>query len=205
MGHPSIGSDGLIYVCSGAFLFAFNPEGTVRWRFEGGDTLFSAPAIGADGAIVVGGFEDCLYGVESSSAGAADAPWPTFQRDFSHTANAGAAPAPGASEDSCLTLEDDLSLPVSCIAYGDASFRFTLTPFSMDPLPVWELDVNTLETGCGPCNGGCLSLEDDLSFDVPCVSYAGVRYRLGLIRYNQPTHLPGFYWQLAPDSLEAVE
>ncbi len=207
MGHPTIGSDGLIYVCSGAFLFAFNPDGTVRWRFEGSNSLHSAPAIGDDGTIVVGGFEDCLYGVESTAEGAADAPWPTFQRDFSHTANAGAAPAPspGSSEDSCLTLGDDFSLPVSCIEYGDASFRFTLTLFSMDPIPVWELDVQTFETGSAPSSGDCLSLEDDLSFDVPRASYGDLRFRFRMIPYIQPELPTSLYWRLAPGSLTAAE
>jgi outer membrane protein assembly factor BamB len=58
---PAIGGDGAVYFGterSGEtnWVYALNPEGTLRWRFEvlGGRTLRSSPAIGSDGTIYIG-------------------------------------------------------------------------------------------------------------------------------------------------------
>lgn len=59
---PSIGSDGTIYVGSpDKYLYAINPNGTLKWRFQTGSGIRATPAIGVDGAIYVG--SDGLYAV----------------------------------------------------------------------------------------------------------------------------------------------
>ena len=51
----AIGGDGTIYVGSGDnYLYALNPDGTLKWRYETGDFTNSVPAIGGDGTIYMG-------------------------------------------------------------------------------------------------------------------------------------------------------
>ncbi len=53
--NPSIGLDGAIYVCSSNKLFAINPNGSIKWKFNlGGSVGKSSPAICADGIIYIG-------------------------------------------------------------------------------------------------------------------------------------------------------
>jgi len=69
---PNIGEDGTIYIGGESpqgndYLFAFDPDGTEKWRFETGTILKSgsirsSPAIGDDGTIYVG-TSRCLYAI----------------------------------------------------------------------------------------------------------------------------------------------
>lgn len=47
-----VDSRGVVYVNSGATLFALNPDGSIRWRYDG-SVPFASPQIGADGTIYV--------------------------------------------------------------------------------------------------------------------------------------------------------
>ncbi len=59
---PVIGSDGTVYIGSGDdYLYALNPDGSLRWRFKTGDWISSSPVIGADGTVYVGSLDDYLY------------------------------------------------------------------------------------------------------------------------------------------------
>jgi outer membrane protein assembly factor BamB len=59
---PAIGADGTIYVGSpDSCLYALNPDGSLKWRFETGWYIRSSPAVGADGTIYFGSYDDCLY------------------------------------------------------------------------------------------------------------------------------------------------
>ncbi len=58
---PAIGADGTVYVGSGNCLYALNPDGTLKWRYETGWYVSSSPAIGADGTVYVGSDDYCLY------------------------------------------------------------------------------------------------------------------------------------------------
>jgi outer membrane protein assembly factor BamB len=60
--NPAIGADGTIY--AGAMdsgLYAFEPNGKVKWFYRIGDLSTSSPAIGSDGTIYIGSGER-LYG-----------------------------------------------------------------------------------------------------------------------------------------------
>ena len=59
---PAIGSDGTIYVGSHAYLLAINPDGSQKWAFKTGDTVYS-PVIGSDGTIYVGSWDENLYAI----------------------------------------------------------------------------------------------------------------------------------------------
>ncbi|MFN8469698.1 MAG: PQQ-binding-like beta-propeller repeat protein [Caldilineaceae bacterium] len=62
---PSVGADGTIYVGSpDEYLYAINPNGTLKWRFQTGSGIRATPAIGSDGTIYVG--SDGLYAVNPS-------------------------------------------------------------------------------------------------------------------------------------------
>jgi len=56
---PAIAEDGTIYVGThfalvyGTYLFAINPDGTLKWKYKTGD-MYSSPAIGDDGTIYFG-------------------------------------------------------------------------------------------------------------------------------------------------------
>lgn len=47
---PAIGADGTIYV-NGSGTYAFNPDGTLKWRIAG-NVVHSSPAVAADGTII---------------------------------------------------------------------------------------------------------------------------------------------------------
>lgn len=50
---PNIGLDGTIYVAAGPNLFAYNPNGSIKWTKEVGETRGQCPAIAESGAIYV--------------------------------------------------------------------------------------------------------------------------------------------------------
>ncbi|MDK2886082.1 MAG: hypothetical protein PWP54_640 [Thermosipho sp. (in: thermotogales)] len=62
---PAIGPDGTIYVGSNNtnYLYAINPDGTLKWKFEANYIINSSPAIGEDGTIYVGSDDDNLYAI----------------------------------------------------------------------------------------------------------------------------------------------
>jgi outer membrane protein assembly factor BamB len=61
---PAIGADGTTYACCDEFLYAVNPDGTLKWKFATGDVIqSSSPAIGSDGTIYVGSRDNNLYAV----------------------------------------------------------------------------------------------------------------------------------------------
>ena len=69
-----IGYDGTIYVGAGWYfngtldscLYAFNPDGSVKWCFKGEDGFFATPALGPDGALFITGVDGYLYAIEDS-------------------------------------------------------------------------------------------------------------------------------------------
>jgi outer membrane protein assembly factor BamB len=44
-------------------LYAINPDGTQKWAFATGDDVDSSPAIGADGTVYVGSYDNKLYAI----------------------------------------------------------------------------------------------------------------------------------------------
>lgn len=61
---PAIGSDGTIYIASSYehdSIYAFNPDGTVKWQYNANDDIISSLAIGADGTIYFGSNDHYFY------------------------------------------------------------------------------------------------------------------------------------------------
>jgi outer membrane protein assembly factor BamB len=60
---PTIGAGDVVYIGSqDTDLFAVNPNGTLRWKFDAGASVESSPALATDGTIYVGAGQD-LYAV----------------------------------------------------------------------------------------------------------------------------------------------
>ena len=59
---PAIGPDGTVYVGSvEGIVWAINPDGTEKWRFDTPTTVDSSPAIGSDGTVYVLGGDEFFY------------------------------------------------------------------------------------------------------------------------------------------------
>ena len=59
---PTVGPDGVIYT-GGDGVYAINPDGTLRWRFQTGGHVSSAPAVLPDGTVIAGSQDDTLYAI----------------------------------------------------------------------------------------------------------------------------------------------
>jgi|GEM_PF-1614383 len=60
--HLAVARDGTVYVAAGK-LYAFNPDGTIKWTFNKGEYLWHGPSIDSDGTIYVAS-RYTLYAVE---------------------------------------------------------------------------------------------------------------------------------------------
>lgn len=82
---PAIASDGTVYVGSDdEKIYAINSDGTEKWSVSTGNMVRSSPVIGSDGTVYIGSGDGKVYAI-LSSAPLADAPWPMFRYDLSHT------------------------------------------------------------------------------------------------------------------------
>ena len=64
--------------------------GVKLWEFVTGSAVLSSPAIGSDGTVYVGSYDNKLYAIKSESLGLAKSPWPMRGQNARHT---GRAPA----------------------------------------------------------------------------------------------------------------
>jgi outer membrane protein assembly factor BamB len=64
LSSPAIAPDGTIYVgAEDHFLYALNPNGTVKWKYETGNSLYASPVIGSDGTIYIGSEDRQFYAI----------------------------------------------------------------------------------------------------------------------------------------------
>lgn len=83
---PAIDINGVIYFGSyDKYVYAVNPDGTLKYKFLTGDRVWSSPAIGADGTIYIGSYDNKLYALEMFSGGLANDVWPMFGKNPKHT------------------------------------------------------------------------------------------------------------------------
>ena len=62
-------------------------HGTPIWEFETGD-IVSDPAIGPDGTVYVGSWDNKLYAIKTESLGPTKSPWPMRGQNAQHTGRA---------------------------------------------------------------------------------------------------------------------
>ncbi len=63
---PAIGSEGVIYLGADSFLYAINPDGTEKWRYQIGFNWVSSPVVGTiDNSIYIGASDSCLYKISN--------------------------------------------------------------------------------------------------------------------------------------------
>ena len=55
------------------------------WEFETGGYVTSSPAIGSDGTVYVGSWDNKLYAIKTDSKGLAKSPWPMRGQNPLHT------------------------------------------------------------------------------------------------------------------------
>lgn len=83
---PAIDKNGVIYFGSwDDYVYAVNPDGTLKYKYLTGGDVWSSPAIGSDGTIYVGGYDNKLHALEMFSGGLADDVWPMFGKNTKHT------------------------------------------------------------------------------------------------------------------------
>jgi hypothetical protein len=55
------------------------------WEFEAGGWVWSSPAIGSDGTVYVGSYDNKLYAIKTDSKGPTKSPWPMRGQNPQHT------------------------------------------------------------------------------------------------------------------------
>jgi len=66
-GACALGSDGTVYAGSAdGYLYAVNPNGTLKWRYGNIWDIWGAPAIASDGTVYTGSLESYLYALAPS-------------------------------------------------------------------------------------------------------------------------------------------
>ena len=122
---PAIGADGTVYVGSDDHhLYAINPDGTLKWKFQTGYTVWSSPAIGSDETVYIGSNDNYLYAI-----GVASGPSIVVSEtslDF------GSVPV-GDSKELTLTVRNvgDASLSVTDITASSADFVVSPTSLTV--------------------------------------------------------------------------
>ncbi|MBT4484776.1 MAG: PQQ-binding-like beta-propeller repeat protein [Candidatus Latescibacteria bacterium] len=103
-GSPMVGSNGTIYIGVGPptytpYLYAFNNNGTLKWRLKADEGITSSLVISPDGIIYfvtnpsAWSTEGTLYAVDTkTNAGAANSPWPMEGGNQYRRSNAGEVP-----------------------------------------------------------------------------------------------------------------
>ena len=59
--------------------------GDKLWEFKTGNVVESSPAIGSDGTVYVGSWDNKLYAIKTDSKGLAKSPWPMRGQNARHT------------------------------------------------------------------------------------------------------------------------
>jgi outer membrane protein assembly factor BamB len=92
---PTIGPDGVVYT-GGDGIYAFNPNGTLRWRFVTNGHVSSAPAVLQDGTVVAGSQDNVLYALT-----------PAGLKRWDFRAGADIEPAPAIGDDGTIYVGSD--------------------------------------------------------------------------------------------------
>jgi len=125
---PAIAPDGTIYVGSqDDYVYAVNPDGTLKWRLLTGDVVRSSPAIAPDGTIYVGSYDNRLYAI---------APGGTLKWSYLAGGNVASSPAIaadgtiyfGSSDNGIYALNPDSTLRWSYMTGGAVNSSPSVAP-----------------------------------------------------------------------------
>ncbi len=83
---PVIGNNGAVYFgCEDGYLYALNPDGTLRWKLYLGDRIiYTSAAMDQKGVLYIGSDSGNFYAVSTESTGVAASPWPKFKHDLNN-------------------------------------------------------------------------------------------------------------------------
>ena len=97
---PAIGEDGTIYVGTSRtnffgdytdyfktdphYMYAMNPDGSLKWKYLINGWVESSPTIAPDGTVYVGSFNNYIYAL-STKVFSNTSPWPQFHQNNLHT------------------------------------------------------------------------------------------------------------------------
>ena len=66
---PVISADSTVYIGSyDNYIYAFSPDGVLKWRYQTAHYIDSTPAIGVDGTVCVGSHDHYIYAIYPSGA-----------------------------------------------------------------------------------------------------------------------------------------
>jgi len=83
---PAVDKNGVIYFGSyDDFVYALNPNGTLKYKFKTGSDVWSSPVIGEDGTVYIGSYDFKLYAFEMFAEGLVNDVWPMFAKNPKHT------------------------------------------------------------------------------------------------------------------------
>ena len=81
-----IDADGTIYMGSDdGYVYAINPNGTLRERHGTTDAIYSSPSISETGMLYFGTDDGFINALDVSSGGIAVSPWPKFRCNVQNT------------------------------------------------------------------------------------------------------------------------
>lgn len=105
----------------------------------------------------------------------------------------------------CITMNQDLTMSVSCAQYGDIAFEFSLAPYKSSDTATqsylfWTLDSFVLLDSGQACDSP-LVLTSDLTLTVECADYYGTHMKFKLLPVDSESQL---IWRLDFDSLELL-
>jgi subtilisin family serine protease/outer membrane protein assembly factor BamB len=121
---PAVDANGIIYVgCYDNFLYAVNPDGTLRRTWATGNIVRSSPAL-AGTALMVGSNDGCIYAFDAGAGPAG--PWPQYRNNAARTGRMAVAPPTitAAPASRAAVAGDNLELTVAATAAGPLSYQW---------------------------------------------------------------------------------
>ncbi len=101
---------------------------------------------------------------------------------------------------SCVIVEDDLSMEITCAMYDGIGYAFRLdyhVNLSDPDNFLWKMDISSFGMSAG---GPCIAVNSTLSMNVTCAEFMGRKYGFRLDHYFSPSDPSVLYWKLDPVS-----
>lgn len=127
---PAIGKDGTVYVngnimkitadaaTAEGYVFAFNPDGTLKWRFKVQDWIESSPSVAEDGTIYTGSKEGRVYAINPKDG----------SKKWEFVTGDGISGAPAIAKDGTLYIGSWDNNMYALTSDGKEKWRFQVEP-----------------------------------------------------------------------------